>query len=64
MARLFAQHLAVYNNEHLPNNLKNWPKLIEIFGNVNEAVQKIVQYFYFLPKWQHLAKSGHTFELL
>ena len=53
MARWFVQHLAIYNNENLPNS-KKIPKVVSKFCTIlNKLHWDCVQF-------ENFAKSGHT----
>ena len=57
MARLFAQYLAINNNENLPDS-KTFAKLdSKLLKTPSKILPKTIK---ILPLWQNFAKSGHT----
>ena len=41
MVRILFQYLAIYNNEHLPNTMKNGQSSFKIAPNMKETFQKL-----------------------
>ena len=52
--------LAIYNNGHLPNSIIIGPSSSKILPSTKLTLQKLSKTLNFSPKWQNLAKFGHT----
>ena len=57
---LFYKHLAIYNNEHLPNSITIGPSRSKILPSTKLSLQKLPETSNLLPKWQNFAKTDHT----
>ena len=56
----FYQYLAIYNNGHLPNSIIIGPSSSKILPSTKLTLQNLSKTLNFSPKWQNLAKFGHT----
>ena len=53
--KIIFQHLAIYNDENLPNGIRNLPKSVEHIPK-----QILTKLSKTLPKWRNFTKSGLT----
>ena len=61
MGKLFAQYLAIYNDENLLNGVKSCQIRYKIFPNSKLTLKNLAKSVCLhLPKWPNFAKSGHT----
>ena len=60
MVKVLVQYLAIYNNEHLPNTMKNGQSRFKILPNMKGTLKKLPKILKYSTKWRNFAKSGNT----
>ena len=54
------EYLDIYNEENLLNSINSFPKWLKFCQILKYTLTNFPNTLIMLPKWQHIAISGHT----